>query len=343
MPVSRAVGLLLLAAVVLAAVAAPLAPHRSAASFSGLLNAPPTLPRVRDAAGGWHRPFIHPWILVDRLEQRYRLDESTLVPLVPSGFLVQSADETNAPLLLLGTDSYGRDVFSRLLFGARLSLVLSILAALGAVLLGVAVGATAGYAGRVTDDLLMRSTAFVVILPAIYIALALRAVLPLVLEPSTVFGILAAIFAILGAPFVARGVRGIIRTERARDYVVAARSLGAGRARIVLRHLVPATFGFLGVQITMLVPAFMVAEATLSYVGFGFPDSVASWGTMLQQASNVRTLADFPWLLSPAIAIFAVTLGLNLVLQQPAINAGRISSDAARGRLRADSDPVRPF
>jgi peptide/nickel transport system permease protein len=148
-----------------------------------------------------------------------------------------------------------------------------------------------------------------------YVALALRAVLPLVIEPSTVFALLVLIFAAVGAPFVARGVRAIVRSERQQDYAAAAVSLGAGHVRMLARHLLPAARGFLAVQATMLVPAFIVAEATLSAIGLGFGDSLASWGTMLQDASNVRAMADFPWLLSPAAAIFVFVLGLNLVLQ----------------------------
>jgi peptide/nickel transport system permease protein len=149
-----------------------------------------------------------------------------------------------------------------------------------------------------------------------YVALALRAVLPLVLAPRSVFLILAGIFAIVGAPFFARGVRAIVRSERRQDYAVAATSLGASHARVLTRHLLPAARGFMVVQITMLVPAFIIAEATLSYVGLGFPDPTASWGTMLHDASNVRVFADFPWLLSPAAAMFLVVLALNLVLER---------------------------
>ena len=122
-------------------------------------------------------------------------------------------------------------------------------------------------------------------------------------------------FAVVGAPFISRGVRGIVRSERRLDYAAAAASLGASHARVIFRHLLPAARGFILVELTLLVPAFIVSEATLSYVGLGFPDTVATWGTMLHDASNIRALADFPWLLSPAAAIFLVVLGLNLVLQ----------------------------
>jgi peptide/nickel transport system permease protein len=293
------------------------APHATGDRFPDLLNAPPTVPRIFDSAGNLRAPFVYPWAIANRLEQRYEQDTANRVPLrwFAGGRLVQSSEEARTPLLLLGTDSYGRDVFSRLLFGARVSLALSIVAAIGAVLLGGIVGAVAGYAGGAPDDLLMRATDMVMVLPAMYVALALRAVLPLVLEPATIFAFLTAIFAVVGAPFVARGVRGIVRSERQLEYAIAAASLGAGHGRLLGRHLLPAARGFIAVEITILVPAFIVAEATLSYVGLGFTEPVASWGTMLQEASNVRTFADFPWLLSPAAAIFAFVLGLNLLIQ----------------------------
>lgn len=339
----RSVGWILLAACVAAAAAAPfLAPHDSDAPFPDLLNAPPTIPHVVDEAGRWRAPFIYPWRLADRLEQRFEQDRSRRVPLawLSGGRLARSSDESVAPLMLVGADSFGRDVLSRLLYGARISLALALAAALGAVLLGSLVGGVAGYVGGVTDEALMRVSEFVLVLPAIYVVLALRAVLPLVLEARTVFEILVAIFAIVGAPFVARGVRTIVRTEQQLEYAIAARSLGAGHARLLVRHLLPATAGYVVVQLTVLVPAFIVAEATLSFVGLGFPDPTPSWGAMLHDASNIRTLADFPWLLSPAAAIFLVVLALNLVLQQAGINPATILPDASHRRLRPRSDSV---
>ena len=312
-------GLALVAIALLAAVSAPVAaPHATEAHFAGLLNAPPTVPRIAGPDGSWHAPFFYRWQLVNQLEQRYEEDRSARVPLAwfTDGHLVRSSDEASAPLLLLGSDSYGRDVFTRLLFGARTSLGLALTAALGALLVGASLGGLAGFAGGAIDDLLMRATDFVMVLPAIYVALALRSVLPLVLTAPQVFALLAAIFAVVGAPFVARGVRAIVRSERRLDYAVAAQALGASDLRLLVRHLLPAARGFMAVQMTLLIPAFIIAEATLSYVGLGFPDPVASWGTMLHDASsNIRVFADFPWLLSPAAAMFLVVLGVNLVLQ----------------------------
>jgi peptide/nickel transport system permease protein len=309
----------------LGAMSAPLAaPHSTADRFPDLLHAPPTRPRIVGAGGGVRAPFIYPWKLVNRLEQRFELDTASPVPLrwFAGGRLVTS-DDARMPLLLLGADSYGRDVFSRLLFGARVSITLSIVAALGSMVVGGLVGAVSGYASGSTDEVLMRATDMLMVLPTTYVVLALRAVLPLVLAPAQVFALLAAIFTIVGAPFVSRGVRGVVRTESRLEYAAAALSLGAGHARLLWRHLLPAAAGFLAVQVTLLVPGFIVAEALVSFVGLGFPEPVASWGTMLQEAANVRTFSDFPWLLSPAAAIFLFVLGLNLLVQQRSLASPR--------------------
>jgi peptide/nickel transport system permease protein len=320
---SRICGLTILGLVALAALFAPaLAPNDPDRRFANYLSAPPTRvhllhppnPEPRTPSPG---PFIYPWRLVSRLEQRYELDRDNPVPLAwfSAGKLVRSTNPARAPLLLAGADRDGRDIFSRLLFGARTSLLLALAATFGALVIGTLIGATAGIASSTVDDLLMRLTELVIVLPTIYVVLVLRAALPLVLPPALIFLLMAVVFALVGWPFVARGVRGIVFSERGREYAIAARSLGAGRTRLVARHLLPACRGFISVQATMLVPAFIVAEATLSYVGLGFADPVASWGTMLREASDIVTFTEFPWTLAPAAAIFVVVLGFNLIVQ----------------------------
>ena len=248
----RTLGAALLLVAALGALFAPsIAPNPPDRRFANLLNAPPTSIHLRDANGRWQAPFIHPWIRVNQLEQRYAADRSRPVPIewFEDGHLVRSADDQGAPLLLLGADSFGRDVFSRLLFGARTSLALSMAAALRRCSPGIN-WRGAGLAGGAMDQGLMRLSELVLLLPAMYVALALRAVMPMVLSPATVFLLLTGIFAVVGAPFIARGVRAIVRTERSLDYAVAATSLGAGDARLVFRHLLPAARGFLVVQLT---------------------------------------------------------------------------------------------
>lgn len=305
----------LLLLIALAAAAAPwLAPNPPNQRFDDLLYAPPT--RIHILADGVRAPFINPWRVASRIERRFEADTFTHVSLRWfEGVLVTGDPDAGAPLLLLGADGYGRDIFSRLLYGARATLAVSLVSALLATILGACIGGLAAYAGGWLDGVLSRVSEFVLVLPAIYVALVLRAVLPLVLPPSTIFMLLIGIFTLLGWPIVARGVRAIVVVEREREYAVAAHAAGASDSRVLLRHLLPASAGFLRTQASLLVPAFMLGEATLSYVGLGFPSTIPTWGTMLQDASNVALLGDAPWSLAPAAAIFVVVLGVNLLAQ----------------------------
>ena len=298
----RRAGVFLAALTLFALVAPWLAPYGAGDAFNEFLHAPPMRPHLDGLS-----PVVHPLVLADRLEQRFEPDRSRTVKLP----WVQRQED--APVFLLGADDFGRDVLSRLLYGARTSIGLALVATLGAVLIGALAGAWAGYRGGWVDDAIMRVADFVLVLPVIYVVLVLRAVLPLVLPPSTVFILVAWIFVAVGWPFVARGVRAIVSVERRREYVQAAQSLGAGQLRILAMHLIPACAGHLLIQATLLLPAFILAEATLSFVGLGFPDPIASWGTMLAGAGNYNAVARFPWTLSPAAAIFIVVLATNLI------------------------------
>ncbi|MEZ5286343.1 MAG: ABC transporter permease [Vicinamibacterales bacterium] len=216
-------------------------------------------------------------------------------------------------------------MLSRLLAGARISLGLGVTAVIGAMVLGSLLGAWAGATGGSLDEAVMRTADFVLVLPALYVALVLRASLPLVLPAGQVFALLTIIFALLGWPIVARGVRGIVAREREREYVMAARSLGASTPRVLVRHLLPACAGHVAVQASLLLPAFVLAEAALSFVGLGFPLTTPTWGTMLADAADINELTRFPWVLAPALAVMAVTLMTNLVLQPGSRAPGRVS------------------
>jgi peptide/nickel transport system permease protein len=284
--------------VVLVALAPSLAPYSPARQFSGYPFAPPMRPHLVDDQGHWHAPFAYPIRVVDLIEKRYAEDRTRILT-------VRSGDE---PWFLLGSDALGRDVFSRLLAGARLTLGVALLSTLFALLIGAACGTAAGYAGGWIDSGLMRVADLVLVLPGIYLVLALRGVLPLFLTPAQVFGALVTVLAFVGWPSAARGVRGIVLVESRSEYAEAARALGAGSWRLMTRHLLPAARGFLGVQATVLVPSFIIAEATLSFVGLGFREPTPSWGAMLLDAAAIRTVADAPWLLAPAGAIVLTVL-----------------------------------
>jgi peptide/nickel transport system permease protein len=290
--------LALLALIVLAAPS--LAPYHPGRQFDGYQYAPPMRPHVVDG-GSLHRPFAYAIRLQDPLERRYAEDRSSRV----------ASFSGDTPWFLLGSDPLGRDVLSRLLIGARLSLGIAVLATLLSLGLGAIVGSAAAYAGGAADDVLMRIADAVIVLPAIYVVLALRGTLPLVLTAAQVFIALVAVLSLVGWPVVARGVRAILRVERQAEYAEAARASGASPWRLMVRHLLPATRGFLGVQAAVLVPAFVMAEATLSFVGLGFAEPTPSWGAMLRDATAVRVAADAPWLLAPAAAIVATVFVIN--------------------------------
>lgn len=305
----RRVGIFLAVLTTLAMIAPLIAPYQPGESFRDYLNAPPMRPHLDGLS-----PSFHPLVLADRLESRFEPDASRSVGL--PWFTRDAA----TPVFLLGADDFGRDVFSRLLYGARTSIGLSLVATLGAALIGALAGAWAGYRGGWIDETIMRVADFVLVLPVIYVVVVLRAVLPLVLAPSTVFFLVTIIFVVVGWPFVAKGVRAIVAGERNREYVQAAQSLGAGPFRILTVHLIPACAGHLLVQATLLLPAYILAEATLSFIGLGFPDPTASWGTMLAGAANYNSVSRFPWTLAPAAAIFMVVLATNLIASPKARN-----------------------
>jgi peptide/nickel transport system permease protein len=303
----KTAGRALLILIVFVAVAAPwLAPNPPDRQFDAYLYAPPT--RI-------HGTYFYPLRIVSRLERRFEEVRDRPVALRWFRGHLVSSEDANEPVLLLGADSYGRDIFSRLVYGSRASLGLAALATLATMIFGAAIGGIAGYAGGAIDEILSRFSDFVIVLPAIYVVLALRAVMPLVLPPREVFALLVGIFALVSWPVVARGVRGIIASEREREYVTAGRAAGASPVRLLAVHLMPAARGYLTTQATLLLPAFILAEATLSYVGLGFPTSVPTWGTMLYDASNVALVGEAPWMLAPAAAIFLVVLAVNLVVQ----------------------------
>jgi peptide/nickel transport system permease protein len=318
-------GLVVLAAVIAAAIAAPLlATNDPATQFRDHLLAPPMRPHVVDDAGRWHaRPFVYPLRVVDRLERRFVEDRARPVPLgfFVRGRLIAPREAGGEPWFPLGTDRLGRDGWARLVFGARRSLGVAFAACGGALALGLLVGLIAGYAGGAVETASMRAAELVLVLPVLYVVLAARAALPDTLAPSAVFLLMTVVLALLGWPMVARGVRAIVAREAMSDFAAAAQAMGASPARMVLRHLAPATAGFVRTQALQLVPAAILAETTLSYAGLGFSSGAPSWGTLLQEASDIGVVVDAPWLLAAAAAVVTVVFAINLATLHAAVPA----------------------
>lgn len=309
---AKRLGAGLLAVLVAALAAAPvLSPNDPSRQFAGHAYAPPMRPRILDD-GRLRRPFVYPVVVEDRLERRFREDRGRPATLsfFAGGRLVSAPE----PWLPLGGDPLGRDVLSRLLAGGRLSLGVATVAVLLALLLGGLAGAAAGFAGGRTDRLITALADFVIVLPLLYVVVTLRAAMPLTLEPSTVFWTMAVVMALASWPVPARGVRAVIATERQKAYAEAAYAAGAGPLRILRRHLLPAAAGQLATHGMLLFPAFIFAEATLSFVGLGFAEPSASWGVMLQDAARVSAMLQAPWLLAPAAAIVATVLAVRMLI-----------------------------
>ncbi len=214
---------------------------------------------------------------------------------------------------LFGSDKYGRDVFSRLLYGSRISLSIGLIGIAITFLLGTLIGGLSGYIGKGFDVVVMRLTELIMSIPALYLILALRASFPSNVPSDRMYLIIVVILAFIGWASLARIVRGIVLSLREFEYVNAARALGAGTMRILFRHIMPNTMSFLIVAATISVPGYILGEVTLSFLGIGIQEPQASWGNMLTEAQNIRVLKSFPWMLIPGFFIFVVVLAYNFL------------------------------
>jgi peptide/nickel transport system permease protein len=209
---------------------------------------------------------------------------------------------------ILGTDGYGRDVFSRVLYGAQVSLLTGLLATAVSLGIGWALGTIAGFFGGWVDQVIMRGSEFFMALPWLYLLLAIRAFLPLKMTSFDAFLLLICIIGGVGWVRPARLVRGVVLSARERGFVHAARGFGAGPAYLIRRHIVPLTSGVILTQATVLVPHYILAEVTLSFPGLGVGEPTPSWGNMLAEARQYHALVSHPWLLAPGLAAIPVLI-----------------------------------
>jgi peptide/nickel transport system permease protein len=214
-----------------------------------------------------------------------------------------------ANLYLLGSDGFGRDQFSRLLYGAQVSLFSGLIAALLALGVGFLLGGISGFYGGLIDDAMMAIAEISIALPWLYLLIAVRAFLPLQINPATAFLLVIAVIGIVGWGRPARLVRGMVMTAKERNFVLAARGFGASRTYLLRRHILPQVLGVVFTQAALLVPQFILAEVTLSFLGLGVGEPFPSWGNMLTSAQHYHVLTSYWWMLVPAvlpIPLFAI-------------------------------------
>jgi peptide/nickel transport system permease protein len=216
--------------------------------------------------------------------------------------------DSGGSIFLLGTDAYGRDIFSRLLYGGRISLAAGIIAAGLALFLGLVCGTLSGFLGGWSDRILMRLADLFLALPWLYLLLALRAFLPLHISPAGAFLLIVVIIGSIGWVRPARLIRGLVLSLKERPYVEAARGFGGRSLYLVHRHILPETRALLLTQATILIPQYVLAEVTLSFLGLGIGEPIPSWGGMLSEARQYQSLVSHWWLLSPGFATSAVLL-----------------------------------
>ena len=206
-------------------------------------------------------------------------------------------------LFLLGTDEFGRDQFSRILWGGQISLLVGWLATLLALGAGLVLGSVAGFFGGWPDAVIMRGAELFLALPWLYLLLAVRAFLPLSLPPYAAALILTVIVGIVGWARPARLIRGIVLSARERDFVTAARGFGASSWHLLRRHCMPETYSVLATQATLLIPQFILAEVALSFIGLGVGEPAPSWGNLLAPLRQMPILTSSWWMIIPALVV----------------------------------------
>ncbi len=325
-PLAVAGGVLLLVFYLGVLFAPFLAPYGMAEQDRTLFYHPPTPVHLRDADGNWHRPFVYGTRMADRLRTRYEVIEDVRQPvrlfvhgtpyrllwLIPTDVHLFGVDSPGR-IFVFGADQFGRDVFSRLLFGGRISLSVGLFGILITYSLGLLFGGIAGYYGGLTDTLLMRVSEIMMSVPALYLILALRAAFPVDMRSDLLYLIIILILSLVLWASLARIIRGMVLSLRENEYVTAAEALGMSSLRVVTRHILPNTASFVIVAATLSVPGYILGEVALSFLGAGIQEPTASWGNMLQQAQSVTVLTSFPWILTPGVFIFLTVLAFNFL------------------------------
>jgi len=287
---------------------------------------PPAIPRiVRD--GKITRPFVYGIEAVNPAFKEYSTDTSKTYPVTfftrgperkifgvfTSGrYFFRAAGQGH--IFLFGTDMHGRDVFSRTLHGARISLSIGIIGVSISFVLGLLIGGISGYFGGKTDAFLMRAVEIIMMFPFFYLMLALRAAFPPGLSSVQMYFLIVVILSLIGWASLARIIRGMVLSIKEEEYVLAAKSLGLPTFKIIARHILPNTFSYTITALTLSVPGYILGESALSLLGLGIQEPHASWGNMLSvTVGNLRILTTAPWMLIPGFFIFLTVISFNFL------------------------------
>lgn len=214
---------------------------------------------------------------------------------------------------ILGTDRQGRDMLTRVLIGGQISLTIGLVGVVLSLILGTILGIVSGYYGGLVDEAIQRLIEVVRAFPSIPLWMALSAAVPRDWSQVQTYFAITLILSLIGWTWLARQLRGVVLSLRESDYIMAARLAGASDSRIIFKHLVPATIGQIIVVATLSLPAMILAETALSYLGLGLRPPTTSWGVLLKEVQNLESLALYPWVFSPAVIIVIVTIAFSFL------------------------------
>ena len=306
-----------------------IAPYTKDFSDRSMAYVPPSQIFTIDENGKFSRPYTYNYkrdFDMDELRIVYSLDRNRkhylkffakgepykFLGLIPMQRHLVTTD-ADGRLFLLGTDINGRDVFSRILFGGRISMTIGFLALFVLFPIGLLYGGIAGYFGGKVDAVMMRFAEAVMSIPSFYLLIILASILPAGMTSIQRFMLIVVILALIGWAGFARVVRGMVLSVKNQEFVQAARSIGASRLRIIVKHILPQTTSFVIVAMTLSVPSYILSESGLSFLGLGIQQPDASWGNMLKEAQEYTNIIYRPWLLTPGFLIFIAVLSFNLI------------------------------
>jgi len=315
---------------IFAEIVAPFDPQQASARF--VYHPPQALHWVDTAPdGSW---AIRPWVQPFKLQRDRFTLETTFVPdggrklyvrflargepyklfgLIPMDLHLIAPAEPGQRFFLLGADRLGRDMLSRLVYGTRISMSLGLVGVSLSLFFGILLGGISGYYGGKIDFVIQRVVEFILSLPTIPIWLGLTAALPQDWPPMTRYFAITIILSLVGWTELARVVRGRFLALRNEDFVTAARLDGAREGRVIFRHMLPSIMSHVIASVTLAIPTMILAETSLSFLGLGLLPPTISWGVLLKEAQNVRTIAAAPWLFAPGACVVMAVLALNFL------------------------------